>query len=105
MNINVNSHNVIEIEAHAILTLEPESAAELVVQRGTIWVTDTSGPTDWMLGAGERYVQPAGATAYVEALDDGAVRLYDKHLDGRSVAHKRTWFDWFRIPAAQGLAG
>ena len=77
MLVNLNSRSVIEIQPHGIVTLAPGIASELIVERGSLWVTDTSSQTDWMLDAGDHYTPPYGATVYVEALSTGAVRLIE----------------------------
>ena len=76
MNIQLNSGNVIEIHNRSVLTLATECASQLVAERGTLWITDTNGQHDWLLEAGESYTASAGTTVYVEALGEGAVRLF-----------------------------
>ncbi len=79
MNIQLCAGSIIEIQPHCVLTLSPDVGARLVAERGTLWVTDTSGQDDWLLEAGQSYLPPAGATVYVEAFDDGALRLVKEH--------------------------
>ncbi len=79
MNIQLCSGSVIEIQPHCVLTVSADDASRLVAERGTLWVTDTSGQDDWVLEAGQSYEPPAGATVYVEALGAGAVRLVRAH--------------------------
>lgn len=82
MNVLLNSGNIIEFVRHGLLVLNPGTTSQLVAERGTLWVTDTQSQKDRLLEQGERFSPPAGATVYVEALGDGAVRLIEEPADG-----------------------
>lgn len=83
MNVLLNSGNIIQFVRHGLLVLNPGTTSQLVAERGTLWVTDSQSQDDHLLEQGERFSPPAGATVYVEALGDGAVRLIEEPVAAR----------------------